>query len=119
MLSVDLDICDVVLEDGWDVDLSELDKSEKEKDHQKIWMAAGWRERLTSGKVPLEKTLAEKSDSACTWKRRNNGGEEEEGQVDGGMVWIREYAYINRQVFPQAPSPTMTSLRRSSAMAAI
>lgn len=26
--------------------------------------------------------------------------------------------YINRQVFPQAPSPTMTSLRRISAMLA-
>jgi hypothetical protein len=25
-------------------------------------------------------------------------------------------SYINRQVFPQAPSPTMTSLRRISAM---
>lgn len=25
-------------------------------------------------------------------------------------------AYINRQVFPQAPSPTMTSLRRISAI---
>ena len=27
--------------------------------------------------------------------------------------------YINKQVFPQAPSPTMTSLRRISAMAAV
>jgi hypothetical protein len=26
--------------------------------------------------------------------------------------------YINKQVFPQAPSPTMTSLRRISAMVA-
>ena len=28
----------------------------------------------------------------------------------------RRKAYIRRQVFPQAPSPTMTSLRRISAM---
>ena len=28
----------------------------------------------------------------------------------------RKETYINRQVFPQAPSPTMTSLRRISAI---
>ena len=32
--------------------------------------------------------------------------------------WGRWRTYINRQVLPQAPSPTMTSLRRISAMAA-
>lgn len=33
-------------------------------------------------------------------------------------VNLRIGYYINKQVFPQAPSPTMTSLRRISAMAA-
>ena len=34
--------------------------------------------------------------------------------IAGGGVW----SYMSRQVFPQAPSPTMTNLRRISAICA-
>ena len=61
---------------------------------------------LTSGKVPLEKTLWRSWMSAPTgYSLRNQGAKERLAD-----------AYINRQVFPQAPSPTMTSLRRISAI---
>jgi hypothetical protein len=52
----------------------------------------------TSGKVPLEKTL----EMASAYIK----------------VFVFIKTHINKQVFPQAPSPTMTSLRRISAMAA-
>jgi hypothetical protein len=43
------------------------------------------------------------------------------GSSDGGSALIRfegaNNTYMSRQVFPQAPSPTMTSFRRISAMA--
>lgn len=34
--------------------------------------------------------------------------------VDGALGWLG--TYMSRQVFPQAPSPTITSFRRISAM---
>lgn len=55
----------------------------------------------TSGKVPLEKTLVRVSVSSRS--RMCDGGGE---------------THMSRQVFPQAPSPTMTSLRRISAICA-
>ncbi len=61
---------------------------------------------LTSGKVPLEKTL-------MRWPTSASG-------MHGGVVYYGQSGegdtYIRRHVFPQAPSPTMTSLRRISAM---
>ncbi len=36
--------------------------------------------------------------------------------LDKLVVCIGGFTHIRRQVFPQAPSPTMTSLRRISAM---
>ena len=124
MFAIDLDICDIILEHSGDVDLD--DKSEsvifENFDHFDIdcrwqwWMRGsgegadkgesswGLRKSLggsgshTSGNVPLEKTLEEESVS-----------ESAKLSID---------TYINKQVFPQAPSPTMTSLRRISAMTA-
>ena len=62
---------------------------------------------LTSGKVPLEKTLVmEKADVSNQYAPQIVCHYDD---VEGGT-------YIKRQVFPQAPSPTMTSLRRISAM---
>ena len=60
-------------------------------------------EMLTSGKVPLEKTLLEERGLVLP----RIATDLEARSVD---------AYIKRQVFPQAPSPTITSLRRISAI---
>lgn len=57
--------------------------------------------RRTSGKVPLEKTL--------------RGGQYARGNAACG----ERSTHMSRQVFPQAPSPTMTSLRRISAICAM
>lgn len=57
----------------------------------------------TSGKVPLEKTLFEGQGLALPRMA-----------TDVEARWVE--TYIRRQVFPQAPSPTMTSLRRISAI---
>ena len=62
---------------------------------------------LTSGKVPLEKTLVVERPMSATGMHRSFV--RHDGDGEGGT-------YISRQVFPQAPSPTMTSLRRISAM---
>ncbi len=48
---------------------------------------------------------------------REGRGELERRGGRGGRG--REGTHINKQVLPQAPSPTMTSLRRISAMAAL
>jgi len=55
----------------------------------------------TSGKVPFEKTLL-RQQSAWALEARK------------GIA--TKCTYMRRQVFPQAPSPTITSLRRISAM---
>jgi hypothetical protein len=60
--------------------------------------------RLTSGNVPFEKTLFATLISACYVQRRCKCDK------------ARGRTHISKQVFPQAPSPTMTSLRRSSAI---
>jgi hypothetical protein len=57
--------------------------------------------RRTSGKVPLEKTL--------------RGGQ----YASGNAACSECSTHMSRQVFPQAPSPTMTSLRRISAICAM
>ena len=62
---------------------------------------------LTSGKVPLEKTLVMERPMLATGMHGSFIRYDEDGE--GGT-------HIKRQVFPQAPSPTMTSLRRISAM---
>ena len=123
MLSIDLDIGDVVLEHGGDIDLARISVSLTGPAYliQRLarYLGATMVERyqgsckegwwmLTSGKVPLEKTLVAEKESQYaagipTRRRmRKRGGKEE--------------THINRQVLPQAPSPTMTSLRRISAI---
>ena len=55
----------------------------------------------TSGKVPLEKTLVANQYVA---------------DVGGWIGWFA--THMSKQVFPHAPSPTMTNLRRISAICA-
>lgn len=62
----------------------------------------------TSGNVPFEKTLHRLSARQIP----GQAGDKELVVSSGAM----DNAHINRHVFPQAPSPTMTSLRRISAM---
>lgn len=63
MLAIHLNIGDVVLEDGWDVDLEEMCVSRvpKATPRSAIWMddqvVVTTRTYLTSGNVPFEKTL--------------------------------------------------------------
>ena len=56
----------------------------------------------------LREDTAGSSKSACAYSSPRN-------EV---AVSVSMDTYINRQVFPQAPSPTMTSLRRISAILA-
>lgn len=62
--------------------------------------------KLTSGKVPLEKTLSAKKRTVSDLIQASHGRPMDK----------MGSTYINRQVLPQAPSPTMTSLRRISAI---
>lgn len=66
---------------------------------------------LTSGKVPFEKTLNDTGSQFHTPNKSTNAKGDGRWQMADGT-------YINRQVLPQAPSPTMTSLRRISAILA-
>jgi len=77
MLAIDFDIGDVVFEDGWDVDLHDLESAWLYHGAERIRrvdvelerliarndavgrLGAGRSGRQTSGKVPLEKTLSD------------------------------------------------------------
>ena len=64
MFAIDLDICYIIFEDGWDVDLKAVVVSVVMWTVRASWWVSGRDRRsgrygvLTSGKVPLEKTLA-------------------------------------------------------------
>lgn len=64
--------------------------------------------RPTSGNVPLEKTLR-KTLARTFFSRRASA----QSMMDEGRWGI---THINKHVLPQAPSPTMTSFRRISAI---
>lgn len=60
-------------------------------------------------------------DGTYLWKRalgENTVGSNEHHSVEQHMCCIWTRTYMSKQVLPQAPSPTMTSLRRISAMLA-
>ncbi len=125
MFAIDLDIRDVILEDSGDIDLEPTsqrlpysksikisalvlacDRAHDISNHgadkgELRGFIRGFSRRArshTSGNVPLEKTLETSQWHVC--------------------IFSGTRSYINKQVFPQAPSPTMTSLRRISAMTA-
>ena len=78
--------------------------------------------KRTSGKVPLENTLQDQSQQVDSAPGKESDAA---AMIDPAMVTtkqeIREYKgrrgiYMSKQVFPQAPSPTITSFRLSSAI---
>lgn len=86
---------------------------------------------LTSGKVPLEKTLNKSVmiqdviDGVDEFQARPSGDcfkivgynrASPKGEMTRYEAEKAEQTHINKQVLPQAPSPTMTSFRRISAM---
>jgi hypothetical protein len=68
-------------------------------------------DKLTSGKVPLEKTLS----SRVSMAMRGWLGSQRKGGSRATEAGTLKETHINKQVLPQAPSPTMTSFLRSSA----
>ena len=104
MLAIDLDIGDVVLEHGRDVDLITGKQAPRKRTRQRhvctrrgrSWGRAEWETDLWEGSL----------------------GEDTENRISMAELFscFDKQPYINKQVLPQAPSPTMTSFRRISAM---
>lgn len=123
MLAIDFHIGDIVFENGGDVYLVgevNIVAIEGSLSRSKIGVS-----QLVLASVEARVMQRRGSRIADLWEGtlgKNTGGE---SGVSSGYVPGRSCptataeeveAYINRQVFPQAPSPTMTSLRRISAM---
>lgn len=114
MFSIYFNICNIVLKDGWDIDLLfNMSVMVLKCPQGVIGPCAGTRIGLEERMIGVGGSGVPQG--TCPWKRhcRNIVS-------TGEFGWFRDRdsTYINKQVFPHAPSPTMTSLRRISAMAA-
>jgi hypothetical protein len=122
MLAIDFDIGNIVLEDGGDVHLQTRNQPKSCRStlqgalsiSQVFSRQAFDRSRQQKGgpylrESPLGKhAVKSKRLAVCTLETVHS-------TLSAPRSWERN-THINRQVFPQAPSPTMTSLRRISAM---
>jgi hypothetical protein len=119
MLSINLHVGDVVLEHGGDIDLQ---------------LCVSMQARQGGGRCNAVSTMRDGAviGSRRTWRDVDGCTDFREGALGEHSARERRLAsvieveaahegrtgltYMSKQVFPQAPSPTMTSLRRSSAM---
>ncbi len=131
MLTIDFDIGDVVFEDSGDIDLSEKENSvmcsarqcplptpEASRHWIRVECSALSKVVLRAGGVLphlREGTLGEDAAENTEVSRRCRSQIETVQMVVDQSI-RRRPTHIKRQVFPQAPSPTMTSLRRISAI---
>jgi hypothetical protein len=120
VLAVDFDIGDVVFEDCWDIHLIYSSISSQTSAYGSYGVPQIHEDSSDQEVLRLEGSLARAKDSIplgmCLWRRRWKM----EVSYWHNIITRRgrANAYINKQVLPQAPSPTMTSLRRISAMVA-
>jgi hypothetical protein len=138
VLSIDLDIGDVVFKDSGDIDLyaalvhwvryrcvtkgwgkPKAETARHEPPRRDAVDNCGARAvgvvKLTSGKVPLENTLVSSQVSRSIRRQLAKSAAGKKGAASRWTSSSERETHINRQVLPQAPSPTMTNFLRSSA----
>lgn len=123
MFTINLDVGNIVLEDSGDIDL-----------HEQSCQSMCNNESMGDGKLmDGESCQADATQGMqgaararyvlqgrCPWRRRCRqkilAAVYEHTRITGVLMEVWGNTHMSRQVFPQAPSPTMTSFRRISAM---